>query len=455
MQNVKKDGIVKNAFVLGLGACVAKILGAIYRIPLTSLIGSVGLGLYQMVFPIYALLLDFSSGGAPTVLSKLISSSSTAEKEKRAYDYLKTGYRLFSVLGIIFGIIIFIFAKPIARLQGNENAYLGYMLLAPAIFFVGLISCLRGYFQGLMDMKPVATSQIVEQSIKLVLGLTLAYIFRKKVVLAVAGAIFSITISELIAFFGLYLTYRKRKKQNNLYFTFEKNNIRYRIKQLVKYSFPIIVVGIIIPFSQVIDSFIIVKMLSKYTDKATSYYGLLSGAALTVINLPVSVCYGISTVAIPSVAKDGEVEEREKRVQKLLILTLVVAIPCAIGCYFFAPLIVKILFGSLNGEERQVTVNLLKILSPCIVLLSFLQTENAILIGKNKLYFPSLTLLLGIIVKTFINVNLLNNPTFNIYGSAFGLIACYFVACLINLIMIFSLKVKDEYKILAVRQLKT
>ncbi len=455
MRNVRKDGIVKNAFVLGLGACVAKVLGAIYRIPLTTMIGSIGLGLYQMVFPVYALLLDFSSGGAPGALAKLISSSSSEEKEKRAYDYLKTSYRLFSVLGIIFGVIIFIFAKPIARLQGNENAYLGYMLLAPAIFFVGLISCLRGYFQGLMEMKPIATSQIVEQSIKLVLGLTLAFIFRKKVFLAVAGAIFSITISELIAFFGLYSTYRKRKKQNNLFFTFEKSNIIFKIKQLIKYSFPIIVVGIIIPFSQVIDSFIIVKTLSKYTDKATSYYGLLSGAALTVINLPVSVCYGISTVAIPSVSKDGEVEEREKRVQKLLILTIVVAIPCALSCYLFAPLIVKILFGSLNGEERQITVNLLRILSPCIVLLSFLQTENAILIGKNKLYFPSLTLLIGITVKTFININLLNNPAYNIYGSAFGLIACYFVACLINLIMIFSLKVKDEYKILAIRQLKT
>lgn len=454
MKDCKKDGIVKGAFVLGVGACVSKILGALYRIPLTWVIGSLGLGLYQMVFPVYVLLLDFSSGGAPSALAKIISSASES-KEKRAYDYLSTGYRLFSILGIIFALMMFVFAKPIAKLQGNEKAFLGYIFLSPSIFFVCLISCLRGYFQGLMEMKPVASSQIIEQVVKLVVGLSLAFIFRNNIVLAVAGAIFSITLSEVVAFLWLYLVYRKRKRQRKLFFTFDKSLIRERIIKILKISFPIIIVGILIPFSQVIDSFIIVKILSKYTKMATSYYGLFSGVALTIINLPVSVCYGISMVAIPSVSSGQSVEDKEKRVQKLLILTLVVAIPCAIGCYFSSPLIVRILFNSLSLEEKTITINLLRILSPCIVLLSFLQTENAILIGKNKLYFPSLSLLIGIAVKTFFNLTLLNNPVYNIYGSGFALIACYFFACLINLLMIFRLKVKDEYKILAIRQLKT
>ena len=76
-----KDGIIKSAFTLGIGIVVSKLLGALYRIPLTNLIGGAGLGLYQMVFPVYALLLDFSGAGAPGALSKLISS----EKQDKAW----------------------------------------------------------------------------------------------------------------------------------------------------------------------------------------------------------------------------------------------------------------------------------------------------------------------------------------------------------------------------------
>lgn len=453
MKGDKKDGIVKNAFILGLGTFIAKLMGAIYRVPLIKIIGSLGLGLYQMVFPVYALLLDFSGAGAPGALAKIISSFNE-NKEQRAYDYLKTGYRLLSILGIVFSLLMLFFAKPLARLQGNERAYLGYVFLSPAIFFVCLISCLRGYFQGLMNMKPVATSQLVEQGVKLILGLIFAYLLKDFTEKAVAGAIFAITLSEVFAFIILYLTFIKRKNDKKLYLTFDKKNIKTQAKQIVKYAFPIIIVGILIPLSQVIDSFVIVRILSKYTSSATALFGLLSGVALTVINLPVSVCYGIATVAIPSVSSGMTIESKEKRCQKLLMLTLIVALPCAIFCYFFSPFIVRLLFNSLPIEEKAITINLLKILSPCIVLLSLIQTQNAILIGKNKLYLPSFSLLLGIIIKTAINVVLLNNPRYNIYGGAFGIIACYFSACLINLIMIIRLKVKDEYKIVKFEQLK-
>ena len=81
-----------------------------------------------------------------------------------------------------------------------------------------------------------------------------------------------------------------------------------------------------------------------------------------------------------------------------------------------------------------------------------LQTENAILIGKNKLYIPSLVLFLGVIIKTFVSIFLLKVPEYNIYGGAIGLNACYFFVCLVNLFMIFGLKVKNERKALATWQ---
>ena len=106
----------------------------------------------------------------------------------------------------------------------------------------------------------------------------------------------------------------------------------------------------------------------------------------------------------------------------------------------------KILFRSLSGVERQTAINLLRLTSPCIVLLSILQTMNGVLIGKGKLYAPTFSLSVGVVIKIILEVLLLNNPKINIYGSGIAIIACYFFACLINLTMIFKLKVKNAVK---------
>ena len=135
MAKVRSDGIVKGAFFLGLGTFVSKLLGAIYRIPLTNLIGSFGLWLYQMVFPVYALLLDFSGAATPSALSKLISSSLKEERNKNAYAYLQTAIRLFCLVGLAFSLLMVVLCRPLSKLQGNQNAYLGYLFLSPSIFF--------------------------------------------------------------------------------------------------------------------------------------------------------------------------------------------------------------------------------------------------------------------------------------------------------------------------------
>ncbi|MBR2870758.1 MAG: polysaccharide biosynthesis protein [Clostridia bacterium] len=449
-----KDGIIKSAFTLGIGIVVSKLLGALYRIPLTNLIGGAGLGLYQMVFPVYALLLDFSGAGAPGALSKLISSEKQ-DKERNAFNYLSTACILLTVLGLFFTILLLSFAKPLSIFQGNGKAFSGYLCLAPAVSIVCLISCFRGYFQGLMDMTPVSISQVVEQVIKLILGLLFAKLFMPNVALAVAGATLAITLSELIALLQLFIAFKRRKNKLSLKFAFEKKGFVYRSKKIVKYAFPIIVVGLMIPLSHVIDSFIILKILGSYRNDATTLYGILSGAVHTVINLPVSVCYAVATVAIPSVSSVLDRQAQESRIQKLIVLTLALSIPCAIACYIFAPTVIGILFRSFSPTEKAISVGLLRTCSPIVVLLSVLQTQNAILIAKNKLYLPSLSLLLGLLLKTVVSIILLKNPEFNIYGGAIGSIACYFLSCLVNLFMIFTVKVKNDYQTFASRQRST
>lgn len=436
---MKKRGIITGSLVLGVGAFLAKLLGAIYRIPLTKLLGGEGLGLYQMIFPVYIVLLDFSGAGLPNALSKLV-----AENKEKGINYLKVSIKFFGMIGLIGSIIMAFLSKPFSILQGNENAYLGYIFLAPAIFFVSLLSCYRGYHQGLLKMTPTAISQIIEQTIKLVFGLIFVYLFLPNLQLAVGGATLGIALSEMVAFLYLFVLSKKIKRSNYAVQPLIKGERKILLKRILRYVIPVTLLGVMLPLSQVVDSFLALNIMKKYTPNATLLYGLLSGVAVTVVSLPVSICYGVSSVAVPSVSKSKSQIDKEKNATYTLLLTFVLSLPCTAICYIFAPNIIEILFSSLQGNEKWTAISLLKMISPAILLLSLIQTENAIFIGLGKPTVPIITLGLGVTIKIVIESVLYQNARFNIYGGAIALIACYFFITLVNLIIMIKLKVKNE-----------
>lgn len=444
---MRKDNkkIVSGAAVLGAGAFLAKAIGAIYRVPLTALIGSDGLGLYQMVFPVYVVLLELSGAGVPNALSKIIAGEN--ETPFAARSYLKTALKFFAALGLIASVLMAVFAKPFSALQGDGRASFSYVALAPSVFFVCLISCFRGYFQGQMKMSPTAFSQVAEQVVKLICGLTFSYLFMPDVTLAAAGAAFAVTLSEAAAFSGLLVCYKKSAKNELPAFKYDKKRFRPELKTVIRYVVPITLVGIVLPLSQVADSFMIINFLSVYSENPTALFGLFSGVAMTIINLPVSVCYGIAAIAVPSVSGAKEESEKRKNSARCICLTLAVSVPAAILCYAFAPLALKILFGRLSEGDRAVAAELIRMLSVTVVLASLLQTCNAILIGKGKLYLPAVGVAAGVAAKIVLTAILVRNPQINIYGGAVALIACYFVADLINLIAVFAQgRIKESYE---------
>ena len=437
-----KNGIINGAVILGIGAFIAKFLGALYRIPLTNRLGGYGLGLYQMVFPVYTLLLDFSGAGVPNALSRLIAKEKNALISRRL---LNNSIKLFTIFGLLATLFMAIFSSTLAVLQGNGEARTAYLFLAPAVFFVSIISCFRGYFQGNMNMRPTAISQILEQVFKLLLGVSFINVFYPNVPLCVAGATLAITLSEVVALLYLVISYKYYNKKTKVE-KVQSTNFISDAKVLINTTIPITLVGIMIPLSQVIDSFLTINILSKYLANATVLFGLLSGVVMTVINLPVSVCYGLSTVAVPTVSSCESQAEIDKNSKKIVFLTLLITLPCTLFLLLFSPFTINFLFGGLANSEKQIAINLLRLCSPIVILLSLVQVCNSVLIGKGKLYTPVLTLLVGVLIKILLNVILLNNREINIYGGAIAIIACYFSVCLINLILIFSKRVKNESK---------
>ena len=167
-----KKEFLKGAIWIAFGGFSAKIIGALYRIPLTNLIGGKGLGLYQMIYPVYCLLLTVSATGIPSSIAKL--TAERIAKGKEDYPVFKRAMQLFLLIGLFGTGLMMLIAPFLARAQGIKEVTGGYFTLAPSVFLVSAISVFRGWFQGRNKMYPTALSEILEQLVKVGVGLLFA-----------------------------------------------------------------------------------------------------------------------------------------------------------------------------------------------------------------------------------------------------------------------------------------
>ncbi len=439
--------------MIALGGFVAKAIGALYRIPLTNLIGGHGIGLYQMVYPVYCLLLTVSATGIPSSIAKL-----TAERLGKGQSdgaLFRTAMKLFLLIGGVGTALMCAIAPFLSAAQGSSEVTAGYFTLAPSVLLVSAISVFRGYFQGRNQMLPTALSEIVEQIVKVGFGLLFAYLFRGNVTRAVIFLLLAVSISELFALF-LMLCFYRRAKRKSLPLAQEKKEERVSAKSVLRLSVPVTFSAMLIPLSGLLDSVLAVRLLGVYATDAVALYGLFAGGAVTVINLPVSVCYGIAAASVPAVAEaKARAEAGEKNppsVRKRLFfslgLTLAIALPSAVGLYLFAQPTAKLIFRSLQEEELLILVRLIKIFSVSALTLSLIQTLSACLTAQGKPKFAALSMLIGVVVKTGAYVLLLQNSEISVFGLAHATNLCYLIAFLLDFLynIIVSKKRKEKEK---------
>lgn len=433
-QQKKSDGLIKGASILAIGGLLTKILGAFYRIPLTSLLKSEGLGVYQTAFPVYCLLLTFSSTGVPSAIAKLVSSGYGQS------GVLKKSLSLFIPIGLLGSLLMSVFSYKIASMQGNESATLAYILLSPSVFLVSIISCLRGYFQGKLNMLPTAISQITEQAVKLAVGLLLCFFIDGSPKLKGGLACLAVTVGEAVTLIYLFIRFKLDGKPRG-------NTFILSYKRLIATLIPISLSTLILPIARVFDSFTIVNFLSKYSSNATSLYGIYTGSVESVVSVPVAVCYGVAVSVLPQIAKalkNDDFIKIKSDFLKAFSLTLFLSCIAGITLFFFSPLVTKILFSSLSQSEKLITSSLLSLSFFTIVGLSLLQTLNSCLIAIGKPLAPCVFLGIGVIVKFVTQVFLLKNPYFNIFGVIYSDMACYFVAVFLNLLYIIYILYKES-----------
>lgn len=440
----KYKNFLRGTAILSIAGIIVKVLGALYRIPLGNIIKDEGMGYYQTAYPFYILLLTISTSGFPVAIAKLVS-------EKRALGDYKSAYKVFRValLGLtISGVLSFLFVlvsgRRIVDYMDNSSAYYSLMALGPALLFVPFMSAFRGFFQGKQDMVPTAISQIIEQTTRLIVGLSLTYLLLDYgLPIAAGGASFGGSAGAILGSIGIFILFLFSKKQ----MMEEIGKSKFRgtcstediVKELLMISIPITIGASIIPIMDTIDASIVIKRLVAidYSRKfANELYGQLKGFAQVLINLPQIFSLAIGMSLLPALAEVGAVRDKT-RVNQLvnqgLSFTFIIGLPCAFGLFFLSRPIINLLYYKNSIETINSAGEILSYLSFGLVFLMLIQVTTSILQGLGKEMIPVINLFVGAGFKLILTYILTGVRFINIKGAAISTVVAYGVAGSLNL----------------------
>ena len=418
-----QKSIVGGMTVLSVVGIVSKVIGALHRIPLAWLIGDTGMGVYQLIFPTYNMLLAISSAGLPVAISRMVSYSLARDDPRNAKRTFRIALCFLSALGLIAMLLMILFSPQLAVRSKNPATQSGFVTIAPALLLVCSMSALRGFMQGQQNMVPTAISQFIEQVAKVLIALPLAYWGSKvSISYAVAGVLLGTSIAEALALLYMICIYlRNRREFRELPQNEELpvSSVKSTLWRLVAFSIPVTIGACIVPISGFI-----------------ALYGRYSGYVLTLINVPSAVAAAISMSLVPTISAaiargDGNYMRRQSALG--LRLAFVVGMPCTVAMAVLSQRLLSLMFHFTSEANLVKTGHMLSLSAVTIVLFTVVQATSGILQGLKKQWVPMATLLAGVCVKIFLNYTLIAIPQINIYGASLASITCYTISMLPNL----------------------
>jgi len=433
--------LMQGATILAIAGIMCKILGGIFRIPLTNMIGAEGQSYYGAAYPVYQLFYTIATAGFPVAISRMVSE----RVAKNDYINADKSYRIAMQTSVVVSIIAFAIccfgADQIADFVGNPGAAASIRAISIALLFTPFAASLRGYFQGLQIMTPSAISQVAEQFVRVCAGLLLAYMFfRTNLEYAAAGATFGASagmIAAMIVLYIMYYRFRHQRRENAAQSAVIEVTTRDRFRELVEIVIPITIGSSIMPLMMTIDLAVIMRRLQATgwsLSMSKTLYGLISGYCDPLVNLPVIFIDAITISLIPAVTRAFTLKiksDLDGNIMTGLKTMMIIAYPCAVGLIVLAGPILHLLYPT-KPDEAEMAIHTLQILSLGIVTLSVMRTLSASLQGIGKMTLPVINLGIGAVIKIVATYILVGIPSLNVNGAAIGTVIAYLTAALLN-----------------------
>ncbi len=440
MKGSSRKSIFGGALLLSAAGLVVKVIGMLYKLPLASLLREEGMGYFNSAYTVYSFFLLLSTAGLPIAVSIMVSTaiSSPTSGRGEALRILRVTLTIFSTLGLCGCLLLIFLADQFAALIGNPPAADSIAAIAPALFFVCIISALRGYFQGCGNMMPTALSQIVEACGKLVFGILLArwaMTCYHDASSAAAFAILGVTIGSAMALICMIPVWRREASRARSLKPVQREPARSIAARLCKIALPVTISSSVMSLASLLDLFVVLRRLTDagYTEGvANRLYGSYTGLAVTLANMPAVLITPIACSAVPLLSAAWAGKKRKKAVSiasTALRCTILIATPCAVGLSVLAQPVLRLLFDHTMADGAA---PLLTLLAPSILFVSLVNVSGALLQAMGSVRTPVITMVAGAVVKLVSAWFLLGK--YGIYGAPISTFLCYLTIALLNLI---------------------
>ena len=415
MSETKKSKINSNFIIQGSVLAVAgilvRIIGMLYRIPISNILKEEGLGYYGTAFNIYSILLILSSQSMPIAVSKLVSERRTRNEYKNIKRTFVGAMIYAFIVGLIFALFTFFGADFLAGLYARPACARALKVLAPTLFVVGIIGVMRGYFQGMGDVTPTAISQLLEQVINAIVSIVAAYMlysYGKGIAAAsaeqsttnaasfsAAGGTLGTLSGAITAFIVLFYIYHRRKKafyddiKNDRTKEESYNHIS---KVLLLTVTPIIFSTTIYQIGNLLDDMIYGNVVTKFFGYSQSKMSAISGIynnykLLTTMPLAIATALTLSLVpAVVNSYKLNKKEEVKEKIDMAFKFTTIIAFPCGVGLSVLGVPIYRLLFPSLEINNMIIIMMSFSVFT--VVFYSISTISNSILQSINRLSQP-------------------------------------------------------------------
>ncbi len=435
---------MRGALVLVVANALVKIIGAVFKIPLTNLFGKEGMGIFTVAYNIYTALFIISTAGLPVAVSKMVAEANALGRVHEVKKILRVAFSAFTVVGGAASVILFFGARAFTELVGNSLAYYAVLAISPALFFTAVMSTIRGYYQGLSDMVPTAVSQVIEALFKLIVGFGLAWVLIENgfsIAVAAAGAIGGVTVGTV--FGALYLLVKRARDPQKIPFKARSMEVRKSgeiLKNLWMVALPVTVGASVLSLTNLIDMIVVMNRLQDigYSEaSANALYGAY-GMSVTLFNLPQTLVTAISVSVIPAIA--AAFARRDyigagKTMESSIRITAILALPAAAGLSLLSGPILKLLYFN-KPQDAAIAAPLLTTLGFAVLFVAMVALTNSILQSMGRVNVPVFTMLIGGVIKLITNYTLVGTPDVNIHGAPIGTTLCYAVITILNFAVI-------------------
>lgn len=439
---MSKKSLIKGAATLTFANLISRFIGFFYRIYMSNTIGPEGMGLYQLIMPIYMLTWSISASGFTTTISKLTAQETAKGNARNARKILYCSLFLCGTVSIILSLAVFNFAGIISKnILCDERTFISLKILSICIPFMSCGSCIRGYFFGIQETSVPALSQVIEQVVRVASVFIIFHIFAPlRLSFACAAAIVGVALGEIISFLCVFLMFKTKSKKRT---TANPISISQSVNMILSMAMPLTLNRVISSLLSTAENILIPIRLKLYGQTGTfalSTYGKLTGMAMPLIQLPSSLLTAVSVALVPAISEASALSN-EKSIKLTASKSIMYTFITGIGTSFVFAVFSKEICLAIYSQQSL--GSLLLRLSPVCPFLYLHITLTGLLNGLGEHFFVFRNNIISSVVNIAFIYFLV--PFFGTDAFIFGWFVSLFIICILSLKKVIDLtKIKPN-----------